>query len=515
MLKKSRLFATLPVVAASTLALAASENSKPNIIVIMGDDIGYGDFSCYGATKVSTPHIDKLANEGIKFTSGYATHATCTPTRYSFITGEYAWRKPGTGILKGDANMIISTERPTVASLVKQGGYKTGIVGKWHLGLGKGKIDWNKEIKPTPVELGFDRYFGMAATNDRVPSVYISQHHVADLDPNDPIQVSYRGKIGKEPTGRENPELLTMKPRTLKDHHAGTIVNGISRIGYMSGGRKARWDDETMTFRYLEEANKFIDQNKKSPFFLYFALHQAHVPKVVSKKFAGTSKAGLRGDLIQEFDWTVGEIVKNLKKNGILENTIVLISSDNGGVALDGYQDNGWKDTQESGHAFNGPLSGTKYSGNEGGVRMPFVVSWPKMIKTGKVSDEVVSLVDISATAASLAGVDLPKNAAPDSYDLSELFAGKTDKSPRPFHITTGIGNQIAIRKGAWKLFPSSKNRNGKVKPARLYNLNKDIAERKNLADKNPDKVNELTVLFNKAKEDGFTRPNGAKVAIR
>lgn len=221
------------------------EDPKPNIVFIYTDDLGYGDISSYGATEVSTPSIGALAKEGILFSNAYATAATCTPSRYSLLTGDYAWRKKGTGVAAGDEALLIDTKRTTLPRVLQSAGYKTGIVGKWHLGLGDDGSgpDWNGKISPGPLEIGFDYSFLIPATGDRVPCVFVENHHIVNLDPNDPIFVNYKEKIGDWPTGKENPELLTLKP---SQGHNNTIVNGISRIGYMTGGKAALWDDETI-----------------------------------------------------------------------------------------------------------------------------------------------------------------------------------------------------------------------------------------------------------------------------
>ena len=218
---------------------AAGVSTRPNIVLILADDLGFGDTGCYGATKIPTPNVDRLGREGLRFTDAHATSATCTPSRYALLTGQYPWRKPGTGVLPGNAPLIIDPNHATLASILKHGGYQTGIVGKWHLGLGgPGGADWNGDIKPGPNELGFGYSFIMAATGDRVPCVYIENHSVVGLDPKDPISVSYGTPVGDEPTGREHPELLKMG---LSVGHDGTIIDGISRIGFMTGGKAARW----------------------------------------------------------------------------------------------------------------------------------------------------------------------------------------------------------------------------------------------------------------------------------
>lgn len=249
---------------------------KPNVVFILADDLGYGDLSCYGATKINTPNIDKLAKQGIRFTNAHSTSATCTPSRYAIMTGQYPWRKKGTEILPGDAALIVPTDKITLPSLFQKAKYQTGIVGKWHLGLGDTlEKEWNGELKPGPNELGFDYSFIFPATADRVPTVFIENHKVVALDTADPIRVDYKKLVGNDPTGKEHPELLKMKASL---GHDNTIVNGIGRIGYMSGGNRARWTDEEMPLTFLSKAKEFIETNKSNPFFLYYALTEPHVP---------------------------------------------------------------------------------------------------------------------------------------------------------------------------------------------------------------------------------------------
>ena len=255
--------------------------------------------SCYGATQIQTPNIDRVAREGLRFTDGHSPSATCTPSRYAMLTGEYAWRKKGTGVLPGDAALIIESGRTTMASVLNRAGYRTGVVGKWHLGLGTSRPDWNGDVKPGPLELGFDYCFLMPATGDRVPCVYVENHRVVGLDRHDPIQVSFGQKIGDEPTGKEHPELLKVHP---SHGHDMTIVNGISRIGFMAGGKSARWVDEDMADIYVAKARAFVEQQVATRhdqlFFLYLATHDIHVPRVPHSRFAGQSGLGPRGDVI-------------------------------------------------------------------------------------------------------------------------------------------------------------------------------------------------------------------------
>ena len=489
----------------------AAGGRKPNIIFILADDIGYGDLGCYGATKVKTPNVDRLAREGIRFTDAHAPAAVCTPTRYAFITGQYAWRNPaGSRILSGEAPLAIDPAMTTTPSLLKQAGYTTGLVGKWHMGLGKGDLDFNKEIKPGPQEVGFDYAFFFPATGDRVPCVYIENRRVVGLDPNDPIKVSYQAKVGDDPTGKENPELLTMKP---SHGHDNTIVNGISRIGWMSGGKAARWNDETLADTFTGKAVAFIEQNKGNPFFLYFATHDIHVPRVPSPARKGKSDCGTRGDVVQQFDDSVGAVLAALDRLKIADNTLIIISSDNGGVMDDGYADGAIKDA--NGHLCNGPLRGYKGSLWEGGSREPFIARWPGRINAGATSDEMISLVDMMATFAAVAGQPLPADAAPDSFNvLPAILAEPHDKPVRDHLViqTNGTASQ-AIRKGPWKLVPGNPGGGyaqaaGKA-PAggQLFNLADDLAETKNVAADHPEIVKELSDLLAQIRARGRSRP--------
>ena len=482
-------------------ALPAAD-ARPNIVFILADDIGYGDLGCYGAKQVKTPHCDQLVREGVRFTDAHAPGAVCTPTRYAFITGQYAWRNPlGAGILSGEAPLAIDPTKPTTASLLKQAGYTTGLVGKWHIGLGKGDLDFNGELKPGPLELGFDGAFFYPATGDRVPCVFIDGHHVVGLEEKDPIRVSYQKKIGDEPTGKEHPELLTMKPSL---GHDSTIINGISRIGFMSGGKAARWKDEEMADTLTQKAVAFIQRNAGKPFFLYLATHNIHVPRVPHPRWRGTSPHGTRGDFIQEFDGCVGEVLATLDKLKLAGNTLVIVTSDNGGVMDDGYQDGSRNDT--SGHRCNGGLRGFKGSLYEGGHRIPFIARWPGKIKPGTESKELISLVDMMATFAAIVGEKLPADAGPDSFNVLPALLG--EKTPRDHLIVqmNGIARQ-AVRQGPWKFIPPPPA--NKTKAAELYHLDTDLGEQKDLAAQNPAKAGELAALLQKVREQGQSRLPG------
>jgi arylsulfatase A-like enzyme len=481
--------ALLGIALVCAIGLRADAAERPNIIVIIADDLGYGDVGCYGATKVKTPSIDKLAAQGLRFTDAHATSATCTPSRYSLMTGEYAWRKKGTGILPGDAALIIDPSRPTLPSVLHKAGYATGAVGKWHLGLGSGNLNWNEEIKPGPMEIGFNSSFIIPATVDRVPCVYVENHRVFQADSSNPIEVNYGKKIGSEPTGAEHPELLKVKP---SHGHDQTIVNGISRIGFMSGGLAARWKDEDIADVLTKRAVTFIEQNKDKPFFLYFATHDVHVPRVPHPRFVGASQCGTRGDVIQEFDWSVGEIVATLERLKLTDNTLLIVTSDNGPVVDDGYQDGAVRDL--NGHTPAGPWRGGKYTVYEGGTRIPFVAHWPGRIKPG-VSEALICQVDFMASLARLAGADLPQGAGPDSQNVLPAILGE-QKMGRETLVEQGGGVMLGLRKGNWKFIPRPVAKN-----AELYDLSRDPGETKNVAGDNPAKAKELTALLQQSRE--------------
>jgi arylsulfatase A-like enzyme len=485
-----------------------SESVKPNVVIIYIDDLGYGDVSCYGATKVSTPNIDNLAATGIRFTNGHSSSASCTPSRFSMLTGGYAFRQEGTGIAPGDAAMIIKPETRTLADIFSEAGYKTGVVGKWHLGLGgEGGPDWNGFITPGPQDIGFDYSFLIPATGDRVPCVYTENGRVLGIDPTDPIQVSFKEKIGNEPTGLENPELLKMHP---SHGHNNTIINGISRIGFMTGGNSARWVDEYMADAISQKALDFIEKNKEMPFFLYYSTHDIHVPRVPHPRFVGKSGMGPRGDAILEVDWAVGEIMKKLESLALTEKTIVIFTSDNGPVVDDGYKDQAVELLGD--HKPAGPLRGGKYSAFNAGTQVPFILSWPGRIKYGK-SDALISQVDFMASFAKMLNLDLNEKDAIDSYEMLDQLLGKSEVD-RDHFVHQGISTNALIQ-GEWKyIVPSNRpkmniNTNtemGTDPEPQLYNLKIDLGETKNIAKENPEKLKELETLFQKIKDDGRTR---------
>lgn len=486
-------------------ALSINAQQKPNVIFILTDDLGYGDLSCYGATKLDTPNLDKLAKQGIQFSNAHATSATCTPSRYAIMTGQYPWRKSGTEILPGDAALIIPTDKPTLPKVFKQAGYNTGIVGKWHLGIGDAvEKNWNGELKPGPNETGFDYSFIFPATADRVPTVFLENHRIVALDPADPIQVDYKNKVGNDPTGIENPELLKMKSSPGQGHN-NTIVNGIGRIGYMSGGQQARWTDEEMPLTFLSKAKDFIEVNQKNPFFLFYTLTEPHVPRMPSTMFKDKSGLGYRGDAILQLDWSVGEIMKELKLLGLDKNTIIVFSSDNGPVLDDGYVDGAV--TRLNGHTPWGPLRGGKYSVFEAGTRVPFIVSWPETIKPA-VSPALVSQIDLLASFSKMLNI-APKDMPNDSENTIDVLLGKSNKG-REYLVEQGFTDNLAIIQGDWKYIEPKEGPKmnelvnielGYDKQPQLYNLSTDIGETNNLAKKYPKKVKELKAKLEEIKK--------------
>ncbi|MFZ4455069.1 MAG: sulfatase-like hydrolase/transferase [Bacteroidales bacterium] len=481
------------------------KETKPNIVIIYADDLGYGDVSCYGYSAIKTPNIDKLASEGIRFTDAHCTASTSTPSRYSLLTGEYAWRRPGTGIAAGDAATIIKPERYTLPKMMQQSGYKTAVVGKWHLGLGEttSAQDWNGHVSPGPQELGFDYSYIMAATGDRTPCVFMENGKVCKLDPKDPIQVSYTQNFPGEPTGKDNPELLRMLPSHT---HNQSIVNGISRIGYMKGGKSALWVDENIGDSITAKALSFIDQNQNHPFFLYFATQDVHVPRLPHPRFVGKSGMGARGDAILEFDWIVGEVIAKLKKLKLDNNTLILLSSDNGPVVDDGYQD---KAVELLGsHKPWGPFRGGKYSNFEAGTRVPQIVRWTGHFAPA-VSSAATCHVDWYASFASLINAKLRADEAPDSFNKLKTLLGKS-KANREYIVEQNINNNLAIVVDGWKYIApsnySSFNKDTKTELAnnpkvQLYNLKTDPGEKNNIASQYPDKVVELKDLLEKVKK--------------
>ncbi len=463
-----------------------SAASQPvNIVFVLADDLGYGDLGCYGATKIKTPNCDRLAKEGLRFTYAHSPSAVCTPTRYGLLTGEYPWRR-GIGVIPGTAGLIIEPGCLTLPRLLQQAGYTTGVVGKWHLGLGMKPTDYNGEIKPGPLEIGFDYAWLLPATGDRVPCVWVENHRVAGLDPADPIQLDYSVRRGT--------------PRSL--------VNGIPRIGGQTGGKAAIWKDEEIADVLAAKAVAFIEKNKNKRFFLYLATHDIHVPRVPHPRFRNTSQAGVRGDTVHSFDWTVGQVLDALDRLKLADNTLVIVTSDNGGML-----DRNGADTEHSGtiatnngHRFNGPLRGTKVTLFEGGTRVPFIVRWPGRARVG-ASDALICHVDMLASFAALTGQKLPDAAGPDSCNILPALLG--GNRGRDHLVVHGHAKFVALRQGSWKFIPvpdGTKKGKRAGSAFQLYNLAEDAGESNNVAAENPAKAKEMQELLQQIREKGRSR---------
>ena len=471
------------------------QQEKPNIVILYVDDLGYGDLGSYGANGVTTPNVDELANNGIRFTNAHSSAATCTPSRYSLLTGEYAFRQ-NAAVLQGDAKLLIDIDKPTLPKMLKKAGDNTAVVGNWHLGLGDGAqpTDWNGEVKPGPLEVGFDYSFLLPATGDRVPTVYLEGHKVVNLSKDDPLSVSYTHKIGDRAVGRKSPELLRQQ---ADNQHADSIINGISRIGYMAGGQSAEWVDEEFHTVFTEKATAFIRQNSENPFFLFFSFHDIHVPRLPAEQFQGKSEMGLRGDAIVQMDWITGQIVKELKRTKQLDNTIIVFTSDNGPVLTDGYDDLAVELLGE--HKPAGIFRGGKYSAFEAGSRVPTILHYPAKVQPA-VSDALLTQVDLYSSLANYLNIPLGKKEAIDSEPHTNAWLGRTAegrhtlvKESYTLSLTEGDYKYIrpSDKKASW--IEKAKNiESGLSSEPQLYNLQQDPTESKNIAGSNPEIVERL-----------------------
>ncbi len=481
-----------------------STAQKPNVVIINVDDLGYGDTGTYGATKVQTPNIDRLAKEGRKFTDFHSASAVCSPSRYALITGRYPSREDFWSPVFVRAPLTVDAERTTIADVMKDAGYTTGIVGKWHLGFGNTEpVDWNKPLKPGPLELGFDYYFGVPVLNSHPPFVYVENHQVVGLTEDDPME------YGRHAETRWFPEKFGMK-----------------EIG---GGRVAhdRFDDRRIGTKLKNKAVEWIKKNKDSPFFLYFATTNIHHPFTPAPRFIGTSQAGRYGDFIHELDWMVGDVLKTLDKEGLTENTLVILTSDNGGMLNIGGQQ-AWR----MGHHMNGKLLGFKFDAWEGGHRVPFIARWPGKIPAGTESNQLFANVDLMATMAELVDRPLKEDEGPDSYSMMPALTGTPGQPIRDFLVISPAQKKnLSIRQGKWMYisgqggggfsadevgdhtfggaptFPftgqqNSDIANGKIKdnapPAQLYDLEADPYQHRNVYDKYPEVVKEMKSLLKK-----------------
>jgi arylsulfatase A-like enzyme len=492
-------------------SLHAINPQQPNVIVILADDLGYGDVSAYGAKTINTPNLDRLCNDGVRFTQGYATSATSTPSRYALFTGMYPWKNEKAKILPADAPLLIDVEQFTMPKMFKNAGYVTAAIGKWHLGMGSGNPDWNKKITPGANEIGFDYSFLLAATQDRVPTVYVRNGTVVGINSDDPLYVNYKKNFEGEPTAITNPELMKMK---WSHGHNNSVHNGIPRIGYQKGGKSALWIDEDIADVFVNEVKQFVSENKSKPFFLYYGLHQPHVPRTPHPRFVGSSGMGPRGDVIVEADWCIGELLNKLQKEGILENTLIVFSSDNGPVLNDGYKDQAVE--LLGNHKPAGPLRGGKYSLFEAGARVPFMIYWPGKIKPA-VSDAMVCQMDLLASFGAMLKQPIPKGL--DSQNILPALMGRS-KTGRKELVLEAI-SKLSYRSGDWSLIPPYKgqirnesgNELGNSPEYMLFNLKSDIGQQKNIAGQHPEVTKKLKRRF-EIITNGFHNPEAKDVKL-
>jgi len=485
-------------------------DQSPNVVFIFVDDLGYGDLGCYGATKVQTPNIDRLAQEGKMFTDAHSASAVCTPSRYALLTGEYPLRgNDGKGIWGPCSHkqpLLIDTASVTLAQLFKNKGYATAAIGKWHLGFGVGETDWNKPLRPGPLELGFDYFFGVPKVNSGYPYVYVENDQIVGYDPDDPLV------FGKEP--------YSPTP-TFPEATAG-----YKTPNKFSGALKAHqiYDDEQTATLLTEKALGWIKEHKEEAFFLYFPTTNIHHPYTPNPRFKGTSQCGLYGDFIHELDWMVGELMKCLDENGLTDNTLVVFTSDNGGML-----NNATMLTWEAGHRQNGDLLGFKFGAWEGGHRIPFIARWPGKITPNSVSNQLICNVDVLPTFASLTNQTIDENQVCDGIDILPALLDDSVELERDYLILAPRKSKnLAVRKGQWMYigaqgdggfgfnpkqhakggpgavaFSGYKNsdiENGKIKadapPAQLYNIIDDVEETTNLYNEYPEVVAEMEAIL-------------------
>jgi len=467
---------------------------KPNIVYILADDMGYGDLGCLNRrSRIPTPNLNKLAAGGMTFTDAHSPSAVCTPTRYGAVTGRYAWRtRLKSGVLGGYSKPLIDPKRMTVASLLKAHGYATGVVGKWHLGLdwkhkadNPKKVNYSKPLDRGPNGYGFDYSYVIPASLDMPPYVYVEN-----------------GRVAEPSTARQEGRKF---PAFIRAGERSPSFNPIETLDVLLG-----------------KATAFITREAKGdkPFFLYFALTTPHKPVLPAKRFQGKSGLGPYGDFIMQVDWTVGQVVKTLKEAGVRDNTLVIVTSDNGSFMFR------LKETDEdhvtnprkggykaSSHTPAYVFRGTKADIYEGGHHIPYIASWPAKIKAGTTCDRTICLTDLMATCAAIVGAELPRDAGEDSFNTLPLMLGQDWETPRAPVVHHSINGTFAIRDGKWKLIFStgSGGRERPVgkpgsKPYRLFDMAADISETTDVAAKHPEIVERLTKVLDGIRKSGRSR---------
>ncbi|REK08224.1 MAG: sulfatase [Planctomycetota bacterium] len=482
-MRRTRICWCLALCAAWACSTAFATEERPNVVLIMADDMGYGDPGCYqSASKIPTPNIDRLAREGMRFTDAHTPSAVCTPTRYGLLTGCYSWRtRLKRGVLNGYSRALIEPGRLTLASLLAEQGYRTGCVGKWHLGMGNAEpADYSKPLKPGPNAVGFDESFVIPASLDMPPYVFVKNER-ATVFPSEQVADS-----------------------KMRRHGGG---------GYWRGGAIAPGFEFVDTLPTLtDEAVKFVNaQDNKAPFFLYFPLPAPHTPWMPTEEFRGRTKVGYYGDFVTQVDATIGQVLDALDEKKLADNTLVIFTSDNGAHWLP-------SDIEEFGHRANADWRGQKADIWEGGHRVPFIVRWPGIVQPGSKSDQLVCLTDCMATLAELAGHKLADDEGEDSYSfLSVLRSSPPDGTLRQAIVHQSGDGTLAIRQGPWKLatklgshgFSQPKNvepREGGPR-GQLYHLGKDPAETTNRWLEEPQVVERLESLLTRYQQQGHSRP--------
>ncbi len=482
-------FALLVALALAPFAgRAAAENAKPNIVFILADDLGYGDVQCLNPQrgKIATPHLDKLAAQGMTFTDAHSSSSVCSPTRYSILTGRYNWRtRLQSSVLYGYSTPLIAANRLTVPGLLKQHGYHTACIGKWHLCMGLPEGQPSPKITDGPTTRGFDYYYGISASLDMPPFAYIENDRFTE-----PLTTTKKWqRTGPAAASFEAVDVLPTLARKAADYVAAQAKTG-------------------------------------QPFFLYLPLTSPHTPILPSKQWQGKSSIGKYGDFVMETDWAVGEVMAALEKAGIAGNTLVIFTSDNGCSKAAGIPA-----MEAKGHFPSADLRGSKADIFDGGHRIPFLVRWPERIKAGSSSDQLVGQIDLMATCAELVGAKLPENAGEDSVSILPVLLGTAKAPLREALVHHSINGSFAIRQGDWKLelcadsggwtAPTPGSAEAKSLPdTQLYNLRADLAEANNMQKENPEVVARLAKLLDQYIANGRSTPglkqaNDAAIQIR
>lgn len=490
-------------------SFANASDQPPNVVLIFVDDLGYGDLGCYGATKLQTPNIDRLASEGRRFTDAHSASAVCTPSRYGLLTGEYPVRKNIWGPAPITSPLLVDTEKLTIADVFKKSGYSTAAFGKWHLGFGKGTNDWKQPLRPGPQDLGFDYYFGVPVVNSAPPYVFVENDRVFGRASEDPLVY-----WGRNPGDKASP----ITPLTKE--HGNRVPN------FFGGAGEAHklYNDFTLGTTLAERATRWIGEQSDQPFFLYLSTTNIHHPFTPAKRFQGTSQCGLYGDFVHELDWIVGEVMATLEEKGVSDNTLVVFTSDNGGMF-----NHGGQKAFQMGHQQNGDLLGFKFGVWEGGHRVPFIARWPGHIKPGTTSPQLISSVDMLATFAALTQQSLDKEQLADSINVLPALIGEPESPLRDtLVLCPNKPTHLAVRKGKWVYIgargsggfrggPGSHAAGGPVcasfvgsvnsdfedgkynsdaPPAQLYDLDADVSQAQNLHNELPEVVKEMSELL-------------------